>query len=27
VGPAGSTEGIGLTGFWTGKAWRLVTAL
>ena len=27
VGPAGSTEGIGLTGFWTGKAWRLVNAL
>ena len=27
AGPAGSTEGIGLTGFWTGKAWRLVTAL
>jgi len=27
VGPASSTEGIGLTGFWTGKAWRLVSAL
>jgi hypothetical protein len=27
VGPASSTESIGLTGFWTGKAWRLVTAL
>ena len=27
AGPAGSTEGIGLTGFWTGTAWRLVNAL
>jgi hypothetical protein len=26
LGPSGSTNGTGLSGFWNGKGWRLVTA-
>jgi hypothetical protein len=26
LGPSGSTNGTGLSGFWNGKSWRLVTA-
>jgi hypothetical protein len=26
AGPAGSSNGTGLSGFWNGKSWRLVTA-
>jgi len=26
IGPSGSTSGTGLSGFWNGKSWRLVTA-
>ncbi len=26
LGPAVSTNGTGLSGFWNGKSWRLVTA-
>jgi hypothetical protein len=27
VGPENSTNGTGLSGFWNGRSWRLVTAL
>jgi len=26
LGPSGSTNGTGLSGFWNGKSWRLITA-
>ena len=26
VGPSKTTNGTGLSGFWNGKSWRLVTA-
>jgi hypothetical protein len=26
LGPSSSTSGTGLSGFWNGKNWRLVTA-
>ena len=26
IGPAGGTNGTGLSGFWNGRSWRLVTA-